>query len=174
MITHEEFLKAELEMGINAENPDFINLANVTVNQLDFEYNTVLDYGAGIGVYSDAFHRAGKKVKAFELWQPHKDYISDKFPNLEIVDKPCTTDLLVWIEVAEHMTDKEIDSLFKKIKPKHILFSSTPNKTQWDAEWGHINIKDHQGWIDTLGKFGYVFQQNLSHPTPWSKLFICG
>ena len=173
MISHEEFLKAELGMGISADNADFINLANATVNQLTFDYITVLDYGAGIGVYSDAFHRAGKQVKVFELWQPHKDYIAEKFPHLEIVEKPTTTDLLAWIEVAEHMTDEEIDTLFKKIKPKHILFSSIPNKTEWDADWGHINIKDHQGWIDTLAKYGYVFQQNLSYPTPWSKLFVC-
>jgi 2-polyprenyl-3-methyl-5-hydroxy-6-metoxy-1,4-benzoquinol methylase len=174
MISHEEFLKTELNMGISADNPEFINLANVTVGQLTIDYTSVLDYGAGTGVYADAFQRAGKMIKVYELWQPHKDYISEKFPNLEIVAKPCTTDLLVWIEVAEHMTDKEIDSLFKKIKPKHILFSSTPNKTQWDAEWGHINIKDHQGWIDTLSKYRYTLQQDLSYPTPWSKLFVCG
>jgi len=173
MITHEEFLKAELDMGISVDNPDFINLANATVNQLTIPYHSVLDYGAGIGVYSDAFHRAGKEVYTFELWQPHKDYIKEKFPHLNLIDKPITTDLLCWIEVAEHMTDKEISALFKKIKPNYILFSSTPNKTDNDEAWGHIHIQDHQGWVDTMQKHNYTFIQHLSHPTPWAKLFQC-
>lgn len=173
MISHEEFLQTELEMGINGDNPNFINLANATVNQLTIPYHTVLDYGAGIGVYSDAFQRAGKDVYTFELWKPHREYIKMKFPNLNIVKEPITTDLLCWIEVAEHMKDEEIDALFSKIKPKYILFSSTPHKTDNDEAWGHINLKDHQGWVDTMQKHNFAFIQNLSYPTPWAKLFQC-
>lgn len=173
MISHEEFLQTELEMGINGDNPNFINLANATVNQLSISYHSVLDYGAGIGVYSDAFHRSGKETYTFELWKPHREYMKMKFPHLNIVKEPITTDLLCWIEVAEHMKDEEIDLLFKKIKPKYILFSSTPHKTDNDIAWGHINLKDHQGWIDTMQKHNFTFIQNLSYPTPWAKLFQC-
>jgi len=173
MITHEEFLKAELDMGISGDNHEFINLANVTVNQLSIPYHSVLDYGAGIGVYSDAFHRAGKEVYTFELWQPHKDYIKEKFPHLNLIDKPITTDLLCWIEVAEHMTDKEISALFKKIKPKYILFSSTPNKTENDEAWGHIHILQPHEWDILIGKYGYTLEKELQYPTPWAKLFQC-
>lgn len=173
MISHEEFLQTELEMGINGDNPNFINLANATVNQLSIDYKSVLDYGAGIGVYSDAFYRAGKETYTFELWKPHREYMKIKFPHLNIVKEPITTDLLCWIEVAEHMKDEEIDALFKKIKPKYILFSSTPHKTDNDEAWGHINLKDHQGWVATMQKHNFTYIQSLSYPTPWTKLFQC-
>jgi 2-polyprenyl-3-methyl-5-hydroxy-6-metoxy-1,4-benzoquinol methylase len=173
MISQEDFLKEEFAMGVSNDNPEFVNLANATVKHLGIDYNTVLDYGAGIGVYSDAFHREGKDVKVFEIWQPHREYIAKTFPYLQIVEEPCTTDLLVWIEVAEHMTDEEIDTLLKSIKPKYILFSSTPNKSARDEDWGHINIKDHEGWILKLAEYGYIFEHNLIFPTPWAKLFVC-
>lgn len=173
MISHEEFLQTELEMGINGDNPNFINLANATVNQLSIDYKSVLDYGAGIGVYSDAFYRAGKDTYTFELWKPHREYMKMKFPHLNIVKEPITTDLLCWIEVAEHMKDEEIDALFKKIKPKYILFSSTPHTTDNDEAWGHIHIQDHQGWVATMQKHNFTYIQSLSYPTPWTKLFQC-
>jgi 2-polyprenyl-3-methyl-5-hydroxy-6-metoxy-1,4-benzoquinol methylase len=97
--------------------------------------------------------------------------MAENLPHLVVLPKPITTDLLVFIEVAEHMTDKELKALFKKIKPKNILFSSTPNKTDGDEEWGHINIKTEQEWNQLFEKLGYEFVKNLNVPTNWSILY---
>jgi 2-polyprenyl-3-methyl-5-hydroxy-6-metoxy-1,4-benzoquinol methylase len=78
---------------------------------------------------------------------------------------------MLFIEVAEHMTDKELKALFKKIKPKHVLFSSTPNTTDSDLDWGHINIKTNDEWNATFEKLGYEFIKDLTMPTSWSKLY---
>lgn len=172
MINHEEFLKAELDMGISAGNPDFVKLAEETVKQLTIQYQSVLDYGAGVGVYSDAFHRAGKEVKVFELWKPHREYIARTYPSLNIVDRALTTDLMAWIEVAEHMTDEQINRLMYKIKPTYILFSSTSqHNPEFDEFWGHINIKSQEDWIALFKGFGYKLSEELKYPTNYSKLF---
>jgi 2-polyprenyl-3-methyl-5-hydroxy-6-metoxy-1,4-benzoquinol methylase len=173
MITPEEFLKAEVDMGISFDNAEFVNLTNFTAEQMQgYGITTVLDYGAGTGVYSDAFHKLGFKVKCFEIWEAHLNYIKDKAPHLEVISKPVTTDLMLFIEVAEHMTDKELKALFKKIKPKYILFSSTSkSKPEWDEQWGHINIKSQSDWVDLFFDFGYKLSKELSLPTPYTKLF---
>lgn len=172
MISEEAFLVTELRMGISMDNPDFRALAAATVSQLyDLGVNTVLDFGAGTGVYSDAYHQAGYDIKAFEIFKSHRDYMAEKVPHIEIIDKPITTDLLSFIETAEHMTDKELDALFKKIKPKYILFSSTSQVTDNDEAWGHINIKEQNEWDEYFNTQGYQLIKPMTHPTNWTKLY---
>lgn len=172
MITDIEFLKAELRMGISFHNPEFVNLANKTAEQVVGLGQSVLDYGAGTGVYASAFHNAGFTVSIWELFDAHKKYITHNIPHLNIIDEPITTDIMAFIEVAEHMTDKELNALFKKIKPKYILFSSTSTKVpDWDESWGHINIKEQDEWIAFFKKKGYELEKDLQYPTNYSKLF---
>lgn len=171
MITPEQFLKSEIEWGISATNEAFVELANQTVKQLNITFKTVLDFGAGTGVYAEAYRKAGYETYAYEIWDAHKNYIKTNFPELNIIDKPITTDLMNFIEVAEHMTDKELNSLFKSIKPTYILFSSTSNKTSWDEDWGHINVKEQSEWIEYFTKIGYILIKELNYPTNYTKLW---
>jgi 2-polyprenyl-3-methyl-5-hydroxy-6-metoxy-1,4-benzoquinol methylase len=173
MITPQQFLDTEIQMGISLDNPNFLALADATVNQLDIAYETVMDYGAGTGVYANAFHKAGKKVKVFEIWEPHRQYIKDRMPHLQIIDKPeVIVDLMLWIEVAEHMTDEEISKLMSSINPTYILFSSTSQHNPgFDEQWGHINIKEQDEWIRLFDRCGYLLFKELKFPTPYSKLF---
>ena len=171
MITEKEFLETELKMGISFDNPAFIALANQTAEQIKGLGVTVMDYGAGTGVYADAYHKAGFDILIWEKFNSHKEYIKEKAPHLVIIDKPITTDIMSFIEVAEHMTDKELNSLFKKIKPNYILFSSTSQKTDNDLEWGHINIKEQAEWDSYFKGIGYDIYKHLSIPTEWAKIY---
>jgi hypothetical protein len=117
-------------------------------------------------------HRAGFDVSIYEIFEAHCEYIREKAPHLKIVKKPITTDVMAFIEVAEHMTDKELNALFKKIKPNYILFSSTSErKPGWDESWGHINIKEQPEWDAFFEGYGYKVEKQLSIPTPWAKLY---
>jgi 2-polyprenyl-3-methyl-5-hydroxy-6-metoxy-1,4-benzoquinol methylase len=173
LITPEEFLKREIEeFHITYDNPEFLELTRITVEQVkDLDVVTILDYGAGIGAYSDAFHKAGYKVKAYEIWKAHRNYMKEKVPWVEITEKPITTDLMCFIETAEHMTDTEILTVFKQINPKYILFSSTSNTAAWDELWGHINLKQQEDWIKFFDTLGYRLIKELPYPSPWTKLF---
>ena len=173
MITPEEFLKTELEnynLGFNSTQ--FVALAKATINQLkSLPIKTVLDYGAGTGVYTDQAYKAGYDVKAFEIWKEHRDYVFKHAPYIQFVSEPVTTDLLMFIETAEHMTDKELNDLFKSISPTYVLFSSTSNKTDNDEAWGHINVKPQEEWLKKFKEWGYKLQEDLKAPTQWTKLF---
>jgi len=174
MLKDNEFLQAELEMGIGFHNEAFKNLAKMTADQFFYypKIKTVLDYGAGTGVYSDAFHNAGYDVYPFEIWEAHKYYINQHAPHIgaRLVKKPITTDLMLFIEVAEHITTQGLNALFRGIKPTYILFSSTPHKTDKDTIWGHINVKSEEEWLKFFAKKGYVLEKKLSLPTEWSLL----
>lgn len=173
MISEDAFLVTELRMGISIDNPAFIALALATASQADdLNVKTVLDFGAGTGVYSDAYFQLGYDIKAFEIFKSHRDYMAEKVPHIDIIDQPITTDLLSFIETAEHMTDKELDALFAKISPKYILFSSTSERTENDEAWGHINIKEQDEWDAFFNKKGYDLMKPLAHPTNWSKLYV--
>jgi 2-polyprenyl-3-methyl-5-hydroxy-6-metoxy-1,4-benzoquinol methylase len=171
MITEKEFLETELSMGISFDNPSFKSLAFNSAQQVLGLGHTLLDYGAGTGVYADAFHQSGFEVVIWEKFDAHKEYISQKAPHLKIIDKPITTDIMAFIEVAEHMTDKELNALFKKIKPNYILFSSTSEKTDNDEAWGHINVKQQEEWDQFFLDKGYSIYKQVGLPTQWSKIY---
>lgn len=172
-ISNQEFLDTELKMGISADNPLFVALCDATANELTMygDIKSVLDYGAGTGVYANALHNKGFDVKVFELFDTHQAYIKKNYPHLQIIDKPVTTDCLFWIEVSEHMTDKEIDDLFNAIDPKYIYHSSTHETTKLDLMWGHINIKTQNEWIELFRSKGYECILQTIVPTPWSKIY---
>lgn len=167
--TPAQFLEFELNNGINADNPTFIALAEATAKAVTEPVISVLDFGAGTGVYSAAFHRSGYDVYAYEIWEEHKAYIREKFPYVKFASKPFTTDLMLFIEVAEHLTEEQNRNLFKEIRPKYILFSSTPNKNPgFDEDWGHIFINSREEWLSLFDSIGYEFVRDLSVPTPWA------
>lgn len=167
--TPAQFLEFELNNGINADNPTFIALAEATAKAVTEPVISVLDFGAGTGVYSAAFHRAGYDVYAYEIWEEHKAYIREKFPYVKFASKPFTTDLMLFIEVAEHMEEKHIKNLFAEIRPKYILFSSTPHKNPgFDEDWGHILIQTEDQWLDLFDIMGYEYVRKLHVPTDWA------
>lgn len=171
LLTPEEFLAIELQMGISADNEVFMKLAEDTTKMVDFTPESIMDFGAGVGAYTYAFKKKFPNTKAFEIWKPHQQYIRHKFPDIELLDEPETTDLMLFIEVAEHMTDMEIINLFNKIAPQRILFSSTPYPSSNDAEWGHINLKQPSAWDAMFDFFGYDLERPLNKPTAWAKMY---
>lgn len=167
----QQFLQYELDTGVSFDNPNFLNLALHTAEQVIGLGKSVLDFGAGVGVYSHAFLEKGFDVKSYEVFATHREYILRVAPHIKLIDYPITTDIMLFIETAEHMTDKELNNLFRRIKPKYILFSSTSEKTPFDYAWGHINVKEQHDWDKYFFKFGYVVNRPLAYPTSWSKLY---
>lgn len=171
-LTPEEFLLTELKMGMSLDNKAFLTLADKTIEQLEYlNCKTILDYGAGIGAYSLASINKGFDTFSYEIWDEHNKYMSDRIKGIKLINKPIETDIMLLIEVAEHMTDDEINELFYYIKPKNILFSSTSETTSFDSAWGHINIKPQEQWIQLFNNFGYKLEKELPYPTSWAKLF---
>ena len=151
---------------------DQVVLAPKLLEQLQGNLLSRANVNLESAVTADAFYQAGFDVVIWEKFDAHKEYISQNAPHLKIIDKPITTDIMAFIEVAEHMTDKELNALFKKIKPNYILFSSTSQRIpEWDESWGHISIKDQHEWDAIFAEKGYEIYKQLTIPTPWAKIY---
>ena len=172
-LTDKEFLEAELnDLNLTMDNADFVGLAKSVADYCKkFKPESVLDYGCGTGVYSEVLRQEGFNIVGQDVFKSHRDYCKENYPLLKVYQKPREADLMLWIEVAEHMTDLEISKALEVVKPRIILFSSTPNKTEFDETWGHINIKTETQWIAMFRKLGYKQIEKPKTPTLWALTF---
>lgn len=169
-ITEQEFLRAEVEdMNLTMQNVAFVNLATSVAQYCKkFKPANVIDYGCGTGVYAEVMRQNGFDVMALDVFKSHRDYCKKEYPDLKVIAKPKPAELMLFIEVAEHMTDEEIVKAIDSIEPRLIVFSSTPHKTPNDEEWGHINIKQEPEWIKFWDTFGYKVIEKPQTPTGWT------
>lgn len=172
-LTEKEFLEAEInDFQLTMNNPDFVALAKKVADYCKkFKPESVLDYGCGTGVYSEVLRLEGFNIVGQDLFKSHRDYCKENYPLLKVYQKPRQADLMLWIEVAEHMTDLEISKALEIVKPRVIVFSSTPEKTAFDADWGHINIKSETQWMSMFRSFGYKMIEKPKTPTLWALTF---
>ena len=170
MISEEEFLKAEIEsMNLTMKNKQFVALAKSVANYCKkFEPSSVIDYGCGTGVYSEVMRQEGFNILAQDVFKSHRDYCKAEYSELKVIARPKVAEMMLFIEVAEHMSDQEIKSAIDIIEPKMILFSSTPHITKDDEMWGHVNIKQENEWIAFWNELGYKLLEKPSTPTTWT------
>ena len=170
MISEEEFLKAEIEtLNLTMNNELFVALAKSVANYCKkFEPSSVIDYGCGTGVYSEVMRQEGFNMMALDVFKSHRDYCKEQYSELKVIARPKAAEMMLFIEVAEHMTDQEISNAIDVIEPRVILFSSTPHTTENDEMWGHINIKQEAEWIAFWNVLGYKVLEKPQTPTSWS------
>ena len=168
-LNEKEFLDVELQMGICYLNEDFKNLAHQTADYVkSHNPKLVIDYGCGTGAYSQAMFEKGLNVMAQDVSKAHRDYVKANHSNVKVISKPVKADFMCFIEVAEHMTDEEIKTAISLIDPEKILFSSTPEYTDQDEEWNHINIKQENEWVFFWENLGYTLIDYPKTPTLWA------
>jgi 2-polyprenyl-3-methyl-5-hydroxy-6-metoxy-1,4-benzoquinol methylase len=170
MISEEEFLKAEIEtLNLTMNNELFVALAKSVANYCKkFEPSSVIDYGCGTGVYSEVMRQEGFNMMALDVFKSHRDYCKEQYSELKVIARPKAAEMMLFIEVAEHMTDQEISNAIDVIEPRVILFSSTPHSTENDEMWGHINIKQEAEWVAFWNVLGYKVLEKPSTPTTWT------
>lgn len=169
-ITEEQFLKAELDlMNLTIDNSDFVALAKQVSDYIS-QYNpkSIIDFGCGTGVYSEVLRRYGFNIVAQDIFKSHRDYCRKAYPDLKIIATPKEAEMMLFIEVAEHMEDEEIKLAIFKISPELILFSSTPEVTENDERWGHINVKHESEWVEFWSGLGYELIDKPETPTQWA------
>jgi len=170
--TSATFFNAEMQAGITPHNPDYFRLMKGTWDMVNniVHPESVLEIGAGVGTFGEvctAFYRG------IDPSPEHREFAASRGVNLaeKEVDQ-VEFDLIVSIEVHEHLTDKEIRDYFNRYTGKYFLFSSTSETTAWDIDWGHINVKPQEKWIELFAKNGYRLDRDMTLPTAWSKLFV--
>lgn len=181
----EKCFNHEHSLGINLDNESYVNLFRETAKEIMRITNakTFLDCGGGMGAYTFAMIEQGANCTYVDLNKHHVDYVGKRLKpihdaqTLKVYHKDFTAstfkkfDVVASIEVMEHIEDKHLISFLTKLKCNYFHFSSTPNTTDYDEEWGHINIKQEHEWIELFEKCGFTLHSKISYPTSWSLLF---
>ena len=183
-MTDEQCFNHELSIGVDLDNDTYVNLFKQTAKEIleITQAKTFLDCGGGVGAYTKSMLEQGLDCTYVDLSKIHGEYVSKRLVNsdnqtLHIYIKDFTTqkfktfDLVASIEVMEHIEDDKLKPFLKNIKCKYFHFSSTPNKTDFDNAWGHINIKSEEEWIALFNECGFTLDRKISLPTSWSLLF---
>ena len=123
----------------------------------------ILDYGCSVGFLIKAFRKLGyKKIFGFDIsnWALK---IAKKNKCKILKDFKGSYDLGIFLDVLEHMNDKEIKKVFKKAKFKRLLVripcaDKNSNKFYLKVsriDKTHINCKNKKSWISLFKSFGY-------------------
>lgn len=183
-MTDKQCFDHELSIGVDLDNDTYVNLFKQTATEIlqITQAKTFLDCGGGMGAYTQAMLDNNIECTYVDLSKLHGEYVTKKLTRtndstLQIYIKDFTTqkfktfDLVASIEVMEHIEDVKLIKFLKSIKCKYFHFSSTPNKTDFDEAWGHINIKSEEEWIALFNECGFTLERKMSLPTSWSLLF---
>lgn len=172
--TDQEFFEYELSIGVTPENLDYYNLMDGVANIIKNYSRNIIEIGAGMGTLGECLKSKGCDYYGIEPNIYHQEFAITRGIELHgVADYPTHCQMIVSIEVFEHLTDKQIRNYLKTIECQYFYFSSTPNKTtkKFDTWWGHINIKSEEEWIKFFSKFGFTLDKKLTIPTNWSLLF---
>jgi len=196
-----DFHQAQILNGICFGHSNYEVLMQGVLNYLVEKVNpkSVLEIGPGTGVLLYQMLAKGLDASGVDVNEFSQKYFQDYcksngrlgdsyqyilFPFFEnrisYHKAKWKTDLLISIEVFEHMTDEQIKFYLDNIEAKYFFFSSTPHKSEpWvmadgsimsDERWNHINIKQEPEWLDMFSKYGYKLIDRPGYATHWDLL----
>jgi SAM-dependent methyltransferase len=129
---------------------------------------SMIDYGAGDGWWSHAFKRIGHENVAFavELDEIALEFMPSGVQFLqhdlrEPLDVLQRFDLVICLEVAEHMTKREahnglLQTLAKSTGDLLLFSAAQPGQ----PGTGHINLQPLDYWIEAIEKWPYIKLSN--------------
>jgi len=172
--TEKEFFDYEISIGVSPHNPDYWNLMAGTSNIIKNYAQSVIEIGAGMGTLGECLEHKGIEYYGIEPNKYHREFAYNRGQLLHGIDNyPNRCGMIVSIEVFEHLTDEQINEYLESIEANYLLLSSTPYTTteEFDAWWGHINIKQTDEWVNFMAEYGYSLYHRLTIPTDWTLLF---
>lgn len=138
-----------------------------TINLIDRK-SLVIDFGCAVGFLIDGFKELGfNNTIGVEVSKWAREQSRAKghsvFKDVSTINTGLTVNLLLSMDVFEHMTDGDISHVLETLKPKSMIVripSSTDGGKTFHLEVSradptHINCKTKEQWIEFFKKFGY-------------------
>ena len=187
MIDDKFFFDKSVELGFTTTN--YQSLVNLHGNGVEclktMGCKSVYEFGSGLGFFLSAcinnnlYDYMGYDINVYEReFAISKGVDPDRYllPKGKFKVKG-KYDAIYSTEVFEHIYDEELKLILPELSKactKYFYFTSTPNRTtpEWDAEWGHINIKQKEEWIELFKKYGFDYLQDVTDVTSWGLLFV--
>lgn len=144
----------------------------------DIGPRSVLDVGCAMGFLVETLHERGVEAFGIDISDYAIQHVIDELKPYctlaSVLDPfPRTYDLIVCIEVLEHLTSAECDQAIANIcqSADDVLFSSTPDDFR---EATHINVRPPEYWAGIFARYGFNrdVDYDASYITPWAMRFI--
>ena len=186
MVDNKYFFDKSVELGFTTTNYEsLVNLHTNGARTLQIMgCQSVFEFGSGLGFFLSAcqriglYNHVGYDINPYEReFAISKGVTADRYllqkGKFKIKGK---YDAIYSTEVFEHIFDQDLKLILSELSKactKYFYFTSTPNRTtpEWDAEWGHINIKQKDEWIELFEKYGFDYLQDATDVTSWGLLF---
>ena len=186
----QEFFEVSCELEFNQRNPEHRALFEQLARWIKGSLNpaAALEFGSGTGYLLYCLNRLGIHTLGVDanpysrqfFEREHPDFTANYILDPTFRDDYPPVDVLISIEVFEHLRDEELRRILAKIqssvRPKYVVFSSTPHADPnpgWDLLWGHINLKSAEQWHDLFAQYGYEPVRGVRPPvTEWATLYI--
>ena len=180
--TDNEYYKAELAMGISFENATYVQMMRDVYDRImnTFHPKSVLEIGAGMGVLGSHFtanrelYYLGIEPNIYHVNEACRHSVALIHPDTFMADVPQAYDIVICIEVFEHLKMKQIMDYLNALQESPLwIFSSTSELTNpaFDEQWGHINVLDPDDWIHLFHGFGYRLGTVWDVPTKNTMIF---
>ena len=123
----------------------------------------LLDYGCALGFLVKSFRELGYNCDAYDISKWTKAQCIKR--GIEYIEfKKSNYDLMLCLDVLEHMTNEQIKDLFNTIQSTHILVRipcSTNGGKSFHLDISnndptHINCKNKQEWFKLFETMGYT------------------
>lgn len=131
----------------------------------------ILDYGCAVGFLMEGFKELGyTNVYGYDVSKWAVKQAKNKGLNILSSLKDKSFDIVICLDVLEHMSDNEIKKVFKQFNSKVIILripcSNDGKKFVLNVsnrDPSHINLKNKEGWLKLLNKLEYttIFPLNL-------------
>jgi hypothetical protein len=187
MVDNKFFFDKSVELGFTTTNYEsLVNLHTNGARTLQIMgCQSVFEFGSGLGFFLSAcqriglYNHVGYDINPYEReFAISKGIDSDRYllqkGKFKIKGK---YDAIYSTEVFEHMTDAELNIVMPVLYNacnKYFYFTSTPYASAnpaWDIEWGHINLKSKEEWIELFEKYGFDYLQDATDVTSWGLLY---
>jgi len=141
---------------------DYVHDISIAVGEAfskQYNFESIVDYGCGIGSYLQGCYEMGVAIKGYEISDHAKRHTHEAIqPFIEYKDiltlKPERYDVCMCIEVAEHIDPEDSERLVDLLTKTSdfIVFSAAP---PGQSGTGHINCRSHQYWIELFKARGF-------------------
>jgi SAM-dependent methyltransferase len=137
----------------------------------------VLDAGCAMGLLVEALRERGVDAEGIDISEYAIGEAPESIrPYLRVgsiaAELPARYDLIVCIEVLEHMPPAEADAALRNLcaHADDILFSSSPADY---AEATHVNVRPPEAWAEAFAREGFLrdLDFDASFITPWAARF---
>jgi len=125
------------------------------------QIKTMLDYGCGKGFfYDNSFEIKGLKINSLrDYWDAKIDLYDPCYEKNSFIDESKIYDLVISIDVLEHIPTQDIDWVLENIfsKAKQYVFINVACYSAFallpNGENAHINVNDQDWWAEKILKF---------------------